>query len=372
METISGKVAVITGGASGIGFATAKALADKGAKIVLADIEAAALDKAVAALSSSGAKVEGVVCDVANLASVQHLADSAFSKMGGAHIVFNNAGVAINGHIAQMKHSDWEWIIKVDLWGPIHGVEAFLPRMIEQKQGGQIVFTSSIAGLVPTEGLGPYAVAKYGVVALAETLRREIRQHNIGVSVLCPLRVETRIGSSERNRTADFGGATVGGRSPLRARAVADHGHDLVERPFEVDRGGPGGQQHRIGALQRLVGRVLTQRQRHAIGSRRPDQRRAANHHGADGVGRLRERRQPCGEEPMRQRGLVDHPDRPPIRLEPDGAHGFAADFQPRCSDRSFSFAGLGECSSTAWPQNGHRLTSGLPESRGTILHPRL
>jgi NAD(P)-dependent dehydrogenase (short-subunit alcohol dehydrogenase family) len=215
METISGKVAVITGGASGIGFATAKALADKGAKIVLADIEAAALDKAVAALSSSGAKVEGVVCDVANLASVQHLADSAFSKMGGAHIVFNNAGVAINGHIAQMKHSDWEWIIKVDLWGPIHGVEAFLPRMIEQKQGGQIVFTSSIAGLVPTEGLGPYAVAKYGVVALAETLRREIRQHNIGVSVLCPLRVETNIGNSERNRTADFGGA----KAPARAQA---------------------------------------------------------------------------------------------------------------------------------------------------------
>jgi NAD(P)-dependent dehydrogenase (short-subunit alcohol dehydrogenase family) len=215
METISGKVAVITGGASGIGFATAKALADKGAKIVLADIETAALDKAVAALSSSGAKVEGVVCDVANLASVQHLADSAFSKMGGAHIVFNNAGVAINGHIAQMKHSDWEWIIKVDLWGPIHGVEAFLPRMIEQKQGGQIVFTSSIAGLVSTEGLGPYAVAKYGVVALAETLRREIRQHNIGVSVLCPLRVETKIGNSERNRTADFGGA----KAPARAQA---------------------------------------------------------------------------------------------------------------------------------------------------------
>jgi NAD(P)-dependent dehydrogenase (short-subunit alcohol dehydrogenase family) len=216
MENISGKVAVITGGASGIGFATAKALAAKGAKIVIADIEAGALDKAVAALSSSGAKAAGVVCDVANLASVQNLAAQTFSKMGGAHIVFNNAGVAINGHIANMKHSDWEWIIKVDLWGPIHGVEAFLPRMIEQKQGGQMVFTSSIAGLVPTEGLGVYAVAKYGVVALAETLRREARQHNIGVSVLCPLRVETNIGSSERNRTADFGGATA---TPPRAQA---------------------------------------------------------------------------------------------------------------------------------------------------------
>src|ERR1700722_15283600 len=235
MENISGKVAVITGGASGIGFATAKALAAKGAKIVIADIEAAALHKAVAALSSSGAKAEGVVCDVANLASVQNLAETAFSKMGAVHIVFNNAGVAINGHIAQMKHSDWEWIIKVDLWGPIHGVEAFLPRLIEQKQGGQIVFTSSIAGLVPTEGLGPYAVAKYGVVALAETLRREVRQHNIGVSVLCPLRVETRIGNSQRNRTADFGGATVA------PRAQPSSSSNIVMAGGGVAAGGGGG-----------------------------------------------------------------------------------------------------------------------------------
>lgn len=206
MDSISGKVAVITGGASGIGFATAKALAAKGAKLVIADIEATVLNQAVAELSSSGAKAEGVVCDVADLGSVQSLAEQAFSKMGAVHILFNNAGVALNGHIANMRHSDWEWIIKVDLWGPIHGVEAFVPRMIEQKQGGQILFTSSIAGLVPTEGLGVYSVAKYGVVALAETLRREVRQHNIGVSVLCPLRVDTNIGTSERNRTADFGG----------------------------------------------------------------------------------------------------------------------------------------------------------------------
>jgi NAD(P)-dependent dehydrogenase (short-subunit alcohol dehydrogenase family) len=217
MDTISGKVAVITGGASGIGFATAKALAAKGAKLVIADIEASALNKAVAELSSSGAKAEGVVCDVAALASVQNLAEQAFSKMGAVHILFNNAGVALNGHIVNMKHSDWEWIIKVDLWGPIHGVEAFLPRMIEQKQGGQILFTSSIAGLVPTEGLGVYSVAKYGVVALAETLRREVRQHDIGVSVLCPLRVDTNIGTSERNRTADFGGAAASPRRQPQA-----------------------------------------------------------------------------------------------------------------------------------------------------------
>jgi NAD(P)-dependent dehydrogenase (short-subunit alcohol dehydrogenase family) len=231
MEKLDGKVAVITGGASGIGFATAKALAAKGAKIVIADIEAGALDKAVAALSSSGAKVEGVVCDVANLASVQNLADAAFSKMGAVHILFNNAGVAVGGPIASMKHSDWEWIIKVDLWGPIHGVEAFLPRMIEQKQGGQILFTASFAGLVPNEGLGPYCVAKYGVVALAEVLRREIRQHDIGVSVLCPMRVETKIGNSERNRAADFGGANA---SP-RVQPQGEANINLAGRVLQVE-----------------------------------------------------------------------------------------------------------------------------------------
>jgi NAD(P)-dependent dehydrogenase (short-subunit alcohol dehydrogenase family) len=231
METLSGKVAVITGGASGIGFATAKALAAKGAKIVIADIEAAALDRAVTALSSAGAKAEGVVCDVANLASVQHLADAAFSKMGAVHIVFNNAGVAVGGPIAEMKHSDWEWIIKVDLWGPIHGVEVFLPRMIEQRQGGHLLFTASFAGLVPNEGLGPYCVAKYGVVALAEVLRREIRRHDMGVSVLCPMRVETNIGSSERNRAADFGGAEA---SP-RVQAQDAGNLNLAGRVLQVD-----------------------------------------------------------------------------------------------------------------------------------------
>jgi NAD(P)-dependent dehydrogenase (short-subunit alcohol dehydrogenase family) len=231
MENLTGKVAVITGGASGIGFATAQALAARGAKIVLADIEAAALDHAVATLSSSGAKAEGVVCDVANLASVQNLAETAFSKMGAVHIVFNNAGVAVGGPITSMKHSDWEWIIKVDLWGPIHGVEAFLPRMIEQRQGGQILFTASFAGLVPNEGLGPYCVAKYGVVALAEVLRREIRQHDIGVSVLCPMRVETNIGSSERNRAADFGGAEA---SP-RVQAQDAGNLNLAGRVLRVD-----------------------------------------------------------------------------------------------------------------------------------------
>ena len=212
MDQLAGKVAVITGGASGIGFATAKALASKGVHLVLADIEAAALEKAAAELAATGVRVESVVCDVGKLTDVERLAATAFSRMGAVHIVFNNAGVAVGGPITEMRHSDWEWIMQVNLWGPIHGVETFLPRLISQKQGGHLLFTSSFAGLVPNEGLGPYCVSKYGVVALAEVLQRELRAHHIGVSVLCPMRVATNIGHSERNRPTDLGGPEA---SPL-------------------------------------------------------------------------------------------------------------------------------------------------------------
>jgi NAD(P)-dependent dehydrogenase (short-subunit alcohol dehydrogenase family) len=231
MEDLRGKVAVITGGASGIGFATAKVLASRGANLVLADIEQAALNRATATLAPSGVKVEGVVCDVGDLTSMQKLADIAFSKMGAVHILFNNAGIAVGGPIAEMNHSDWEWTMRVDLWGPIHGVEVFLPRMIAQKQGGHVLFTASFAGLVPNEGLGVYCVAKYGVVALAEVLAREMRPHNIGVSVLCPMRVATNIGNSERNRPAELGGPAA---SP-RVQEQDDSNRNMAGRVLEVD-----------------------------------------------------------------------------------------------------------------------------------------
>jgi NAD(P)-dependent dehydrogenase (short-subunit alcohol dehydrogenase family) len=231
MEQLAGKAAVITGGASGIGFATAKALAARGVALVLADIESAPLEKAAAELTATGTRVETVVCDVGKLADVERLAATAFLRMGAVHIVFNNAGVAVGGPIAAMKHSDWEWILRVNLWGPIHGVEAFLPRMIDQKQGGHVLFTSSFAGLVPNEGLGPYCVSKYGVVALAEVLQRELRGHDIGVSVLCPMRVATNIGQSERNRPIDLGG-------PEASPVVQDQGEsntNLAGRVLNVD-----------------------------------------------------------------------------------------------------------------------------------------
>lgn len=206
MKDLAGKVAVITGGASGIGLATARALAKDGMRLVLADIEQSALDTAAHELSTGGAEVIGVKTDVGDLAQVQRLAETSFQHFGAAHVLFNNAGVAVFGPVQDMTHADWEWILRVDLWGVIHGVEAFLPRLIAQRQGGHIVNTASFAGLVANQGLSVYCVAKYGVVALSECLAKDLREHHIGSSVLCPMVVDTNINDSARNRPREFGG----------------------------------------------------------------------------------------------------------------------------------------------------------------------
>ena len=203
--TVDRGVAVITGGASGIGLATARALGERGWRLVLADIEGPRLDEAVAGLGGGDTTI-GVITDVADKQSVDALADAAFDRFGQVDVVFNNAGVAVGGPTVEMTHADWTWLMQVNMWGPIHGVEAFLPRMVSQGTGGHLLFTASFAGLVPNVGLGPYCVTKYGVVALAEVLHRELRDNHIGVSVLCPMRVATNINHSERNRPAEFGG----------------------------------------------------------------------------------------------------------------------------------------------------------------------
>jgi NAD(P)-dependent dehydrogenase (short-subunit alcohol dehydrogenase family) len=206
MKDLRGKVAVITGGASGIGFASAEALAREGAKLVLADVEAEALEAAAAKLRAAGADAIGVVTDVTDRQALEALADATWKHYGRADVVFNNAGVAVAGSVVSMTHEDWRWVIDVDLWGVIHGVEAFVPRLVDQKQGGHVLATASFAGLVPNIGLGAYCVAKYGVVALMEVLHRELRANDIGASVLCPMRVRTQIDESGRNRQADYGG----------------------------------------------------------------------------------------------------------------------------------------------------------------------
>jgi NAD(P)-dependent dehydrogenase (short-subunit alcohol dehydrogenase family) len=231
MESLQGTGAVVTGGASGIGLATARLLGERGARLVLADVEAVALESAVEALRSAGIEAHGVLCDVRSYDAVRALAAEAFDLLGAVHVVFNNAGIAVGGPIVDMSHDDWRWVIDVDLWGPIHGVEAFVPRMVEQGQGGHILFTASFAGLVPNVGLGPYTVAKYGVVALAEVLYRELRPYGIGASVLCPMLVGTNIGTSERNRSDEYGGSGVSPSVPDQS----EDNRDMAGRVLPVE-----------------------------------------------------------------------------------------------------------------------------------------
>ncbi|CAB4971175.1 unannotated protein [freshwater metagenome] len=201
MEQFEGKVAVVTGAASGIGKALATAFADVGMKIVLADVEAAALEVAAEELRSSGADVFAVTADVAQAADVDRIGAAAMDVFGALHVACNNAGVSGGGLSWEIDLETWRWILDVDLWGVIHGVHTFTPLIIASG-GGHIVNTASMAGLTSNPGMGPYNVAKHGVVTLSETLSVELQMTHpeVGVSVLCPGWVRTRINESERNR----------------------------------------------------------------------------------------------------------------------------------------------------------------------------
>lgn len=221
MDAFTGRGAVITGGASGIGLATATEFARRGAAVVLSDIDKPGLEQAVAHLRAGGFEAHGVMCDVRHLREVTHLADEASRLLDRVDIVFSNAGIVVAGPIADMTHDDWRWVIDIDLWGSIHAVEAFLPGLLEH--GGHIAFTASFAGLVPNAGLGAYGVAKYGVVGLAETLAREVKDRGVGVTVLCPMVVDTKlVSNSERIRGADYGLSSApdmtGAAGPLPAQ----------------------------------------------------------------------------------------------------------------------------------------------------------
>jgi len=179
MDPFKDRVAVITGGAGGIGVAMAKAFAERGAKIVLADLDEPALAEAGRGLEKSGAEVLTVRTDVTRLESVEALAEAAVRRFGGVHVVCNNAGVATFGPIARSTRKDWEFTMGVNFWGVVNGVQTFAPRLLAQGQSGHIVNTASMAGLVGMRWLGVYFV--------------EMRDHGIGVSVLCPMMVATNI-----------------------------------------------------------------------------------------------------------------------------------------------------------------------------------
>lgn len=192
----------MTGGASGIGRALAQGLAREGARVVVADVDEAGLAETAAAVREAGGQVITVRTDVSDLAQVRALADRAFEAFGRVHVLCNNAGVAVWGGLESATHRDWQWVLGVNLWGVIHGLEAFLPRMIAQREGGHVLNTASMAGLIASQGLGVYNTSKYAVVGLSETLAKDLRPYGIGVSVLCPMGVATRIRASERARPA--------------------------------------------------------------------------------------------------------------------------------------------------------------------------
>ena len=223
MKNFAGKVGVVTGAASGIGYATAKRFAEMGMKVVLADIEEPRLADVVGNLKDAGHNVIGVPTDVSDWQAVQNLADTTIDAFGAVHVVHNNAGVVVSGPLEDLTLSDWEWVLGVDLWSVIYGIKAFLP-LIKQAGEGHIVNTSSTAGLQANAGIGPYNVAKFGVVALTETLRLELDATDapISASVLCPGAINTQIVHSKRNRPA---------------ASAADHQASPIEEAFEKNAG---------------------------------------------------------------------------------------------------------------------------------------
>ena len=204
MESLRDKVAVVTGGASGIGRELCRSFARAGARVVVADVDAGGMAETAAAVKQEGSAAIEVRTDVSRLADVKALADRAYERWGAVHVLCNNAGVTVHGGLESATHRDWEWVIGVNLWGVIHGIETFVPRMIAKGEPGHIVNTASMAGLIASQGLGVYNTTKYAVVGLSETLQKDLRPYNIGVTVLCPMGVATAIRDSERNRPAQL------------------------------------------------------------------------------------------------------------------------------------------------------------------------
>ena len=194
MQDFLGRTAVITGGASGIGLGMARSFAGRGMKLVLADLNEELLKAAEGEFTEAGTSVVCQVCDVSKLEDVERLAEVTMDSFGAVHVVCSNAGVGIPTSARNVKLADWEWIINVDLWGPIYAVKTFLP-LIEEQGIGHINATSSMAGLISSQMMGAYNVAKHGVVALMAAVERELRakKSNVRASVLCPGPINTNI-----------------------------------------------------------------------------------------------------------------------------------------------------------------------------------
>jgi NAD(P)-dependent dehydrogenase (short-subunit alcohol dehydrogenase family) len=238
MKEFKDRVALVTGGASGIGFALADRFASVGMKVVLADLEEPALAAAEKTLRVKGAPVLAVRTDVSKAGEVEALAERAYSQFGAVHVLCNNAGVGVGGLSWEHSIEDWQWVLGVNLWGVIHGIRTFLPRMVAAGAEGHVVNTASVAGLISTPYMSVYQVTKHAVVTLTESLKMELELTGtrIGASVLCPGFVATGISDSERNRPAHLAGSRSTSETPQQS-VIRDLARQQVAaglRPAEV------------------------------------------------------------------------------------------------------------------------------------------
>ena len=253
MQDLHGKVAVITGAASGFGREFARIGAREGMRLVLADVQSEALDAVAEELQDAGAEVLAQLCDVRKGEQVEALAEAAMGRFGVIHLVFNNAGVGSGGLVWENSEADWDWVLGVNLWGVIHGVRIFTPLMLAAAQNdpdyrGHIVNTASMAGLLNAPTMGVYNVSKHAVVSLSETLYQDLRLVDapIGASVLCPYFVPTGISQSERYRPQDVQNEGELTLSQQVARVMAEKAvssgkvsaAEVAERTFQAIRDG--------------------------------------------------------------------------------------------------------------------------------------
>ena len=204
MRDLAGKTAFVTGGAGGIGFAMAQAFGREGMNVVISDIDPAALEAAGESLAQQQVRVAKVRCDVGDRAAVQAAAEAALGAFGKVHLVCNNAGVAVGGPLGDVRSADWEWIFEINVDGVRNGVEVFAPLLRSHGEGGHFVNTASMAGFLTAPGLEVYAATKHAVVALSEGWAPQLAPFGVGMSILCPHFVRTRIHESERVRPARF------------------------------------------------------------------------------------------------------------------------------------------------------------------------
>ncbi len=235
MDNLEGKVAFITGGASGIGLGMAKVFHSAGMKVIIADIREDHLDAAMDSFKGDISNIHGIILDVTDRKAFENAAKEAEEVFGNVHILCNNAGIYIYGPMQKATYEDWDWILNVNLGGVINGIQTFVPRIISHGEGGHIVNTSSISGIFVSGGTGIYATSKYAVVGLSEALRLDLEPENIGVSVLCPGFVNSRIYNCGKTRPDQLSNTGYRIKQEIQERLKTAH-NDIGMDPLEVGR----------------------------------------------------------------------------------------------------------------------------------------